>query len=204
MKRFLYGVLLLGLTALPVQAASLVKSYSYFKIGGGTLDEIETQLSKRGPQVQSTGGRHPGATRMSFTTRLGFSEQPSSCRIVSAAVTVKAHLILPRWQRPRKADAGVRLFWDTLSADIRRHEESHVVIAKNYAQEVERALMKIGAQKTCRIAKAKAEAVSDAILARHERAQMQFDKVESVNFESRMLRLLKYRIQRIESGRLPG
>jgi predicted secreted Zn-dependent protease len=32
---------------------------------------------------------------------------------------------------------------------------------------------------------------------------VQFDRVESVNFESRILRLMRYRIQRIESGQLP-
>jgi predicted secreted Zn-dependent protease len=204
MKRFLYGVLLLAFTGLPAQAASLVKSYSYFSIGGGTLDEIESQLSKHGPQVKSTGHRHPGATRMSFTTRFGFAEKSGSCRIVSAVVTVKAHLILPRWRRPRAADAGVKLFWDTLSADIGRHEESHVVIAKSHARELEQALLKIGNQKSCAVAKAKAEGISEKILAKHERAQAQFDKVESVNFEDRMLRLLQYRIERVENGRLPG
>ncbi len=33
---------------------------------------------------------------------------------------------------------------------------------------------------------------------------MQFDRVESVNFESRILRLLRYRIERVENGELPG
>ncbi|TIU20713.1 MAG: peptidase, partial [Mesorhizobium sp.] len=33
--------------------------------------------------------------------------------------------------------------------------------------------------------------------------QVQFDRVESVNFESRIIRLLRYRMQRIQSGQLP-
>ena len=204
MKRFLYCVLLFVLTGLPAQAANVVKTYSYFNVGGATLDEIETQLSKNGPHVKTTGHRHPGATRMAFTTRLGFSEKPGSCRIVSAAVTVKAKVILPRWKRPRNADAGVKLFWDTLSSDIRRHEESHIVIAKNHARELEQALLASGGQKNCQVAKAKAKAISDKILAKHDRAQAEFDRVEGINFESRILRLLQYRIERIEDGRLPG
>lgn len=202
MRFFLaFAVVLSALAGQPAQAASLVKSYSYFNIGGGTLDEIETQLSRHGPQVKSTGQRHPGATRMAFTTRLGFAERPGSCRIVSAAVTVKAKVILPRWKRPRNADAGVRLFWDTLSADIRRHEESHIVIARNHARELEQALLASGRQKDCATAKARAEAISDKVLARHDKAQLQFDRVEGINFENRMLRLLNYRIERIESSR---
>lgn len=201
MKRFLVCALLPLFAGSPADAASVVKSYSYFSVGGATLEEIETQLTKNGPHVKTTGHRHPGATRMAFTTRLGFAEKPGSCRIVSAAVTVRAKVILPRWKRPRNADAGVRLFWDTLSADIKRHEESHIVIAKNHGRELEQALLAIGRQKDCDVARTKARAVSDKLLARHDRAQIQFDKVEGINFESRLLRLLNYRIERIESAR---
>ena len=204
MKRFLLCALLPLITGLPAEAASVVKSYSYFSIGGATVDEIESQLSKNGPHVKTTGHRHPGATRMAFTTRLGFAEAAGSCRIVSATVTVKANIILPRWKRPRKADAGVRLLWDTLSADIKRHEESHIVIAKNHARELEQALLSIGRQGDCETARTKAKAVSDRVLARHDRAQVQFDKVEGINFESRLLRLLNYRIEQIERARKAG
>jgi predicted secreted Zn-dependent protease len=201
MKRFLFCVLLFTFAGLPVQAANVVKSYSYFSVGGGTLDEIENQLWKNGPHVKSTGHRHPGATRMAFTTRFGFAEKNGSCRIVSATVTVRATVILPRWKRPRNADAGVKLFWDTLSADIKRHEESHVVIAKNHARDLEQALLATGRQADCHAAKVRAKTISDRILTKHDRAQAEFDRIESINFESRILRLLTYRIERAEIKR---
>jgi predicted secreted Zn-dependent protease len=204
MKRSLLCALMLALAAQPAGAANLVKTYSYYSIGGSTLDDIENQLSKRGPAVKSTGMRHPGATQMAFTTRIGYAEKSNSCRIVTAAVTVKVKVILPEWRRPRKAGADVRLFWDTLSSDIKRHEERHVEIAKNHASELEQALRSTYPQKTCQAAKANAAAITASILAKHDRAQMQFDRVEGVNFESRILRLLRYRIERVESGQLPG
>ncbi|TGQ47930.1 DUF922 domain-containing protein [Mesorhizobium sp. M00.F.Ca.ET.216.01.1.1] len=204
MKRSLLCALMLALTALPAAAANLVKTYSYFSVGGRTLDDIEAQLSKNGPQVKSTGMRHPGATQMAFTTRVSYAQKSDSCRIVDAIVTLKVKVILPEWRRPRKADRDVRLFWDTLSADIKRHEERHVEIAKNHARALEDALKATYPQKTCDAAKAKAAEITAAMLAKHDRAQVQFDRVEGVNFESRILRLLRYRIERTESGRLPG
>ncbi|PTE11440.1 DUF922 domain-containing Zn-dependent protease [Mesorhizobium helmanticense] len=203
MKRPLLCALMLAMVALPAAAASLVKTYSYFPVGGRTLDDIETQLTKHGPRVKSTGMRHPGATQMAFTTRVGYAENANSCRIVAATVTVKVKVILPEWRRPRKADAGVRLFWDTLSSDIKRHEERHVEIAKNHAGALEQALKASYPQKTCQEAKAKAAEITAAMLARHDQDQLRFDRVESVNFESRITRLLRYRIERIENGRLP-
>jgi len=203
MKRPLLCALMLALTALPAGAANLVKTYSYFAIGGRTLEDIESQLSKHGPQVKSTGTRHPGATQMAFTTRISYAQTAKSCGIAEAFVTVKVKVILPEWRRPHKADPDVKLFWDTLSADIKRHEERHVEIAKNHARELENALRAAYPQKNCNAAKAKAADITAAILAKHDKAQVQFDRVESVNFESRILRLLRYRIQRIESGQLP-
>jgi predicted secreted Zn-dependent protease len=188
----------------PAQGASLTKTYNYFSIGGSTLDEIEGELSKRGPQLKSSGRRHPGATRMEFTTRVGYAEGNGSCQVVKADVTVKARVILPKWRRSRKAEQDVRLIWDTLSSDIKRHEESHVIIAKNHAREMEQALKAIGRQKDCQVAAAKAKAITARLLERHDRAQLEFDRIEGKNFESRILRLLRYRLERIGDGRLPG
>jgi predicted secreted Zn-dependent protease len=204
MKRLIVCALLAGCMAAPAAAADLVKSYSYYRVGGRTLDEIEDQLARRGPQVKTTGLRHPGATRMSFSTRIGYAQEPGSCRIASAVVTVKAKVILPIWRQRRHADKDVRIFWDTLSADIKRHEERHVEIAKNHARELEDALKASGRFRTCEAAAARTKEITARILAEHDRDQARFDRVEGINFESRILRLLHYRIERIEEGRLPG
>lgn len=189
----------------PAQGASLSKSYSYFSIGGSTLDEIESQLLKRGPQLKNSGKRHPGATRMEFTTRLGYAEdKKGSCQIIKANVTVKARMILPRWRRSKNAEQDVRLIWDTLSSDIKRHEESHVIIAKNHAREMEEALKGLYREKNCQVLAAKAKAITTKLLEKHDRAQIEFDRVEGMNFENRILKLLRYRLERIGDGRLPG
>ena len=204
MKQLLLALGLFGLTCAPAPAASLAKTYAYFSIGGSTLEEIEKELTARGPQVKSTGHRHPGATRMEFTSRVGYAEKNGRCSVVSARVTVQVKIILPRWRQRGHAAQDVRLIWDTLESDIRRHEESHVVIAKNHARELEDALTEIGRQKDCATAKTRVKATTDRVLAAHDAAQERFDRIEGINFESRLLRLLKYRMERIESGRLPG
>ena len=192
MARFLLFVFAFA-TAFPAQAASLSKTYSYFNIGGLTLTEIEKELERRGPKLSGTGKRHPGATRMDFNTRLGYRERNGRCAITEARVTVKADVILPRW-RQRGAESDVRLIWETLSSDIKRHEESHVIIARNYARELEDALKAVRPERTCDQTAAKAKQVNDRILARHDAAQDEFDRIEGINFESRILRLLEYRL----------
>jgi predicted secreted Zn-dependent protease len=136
---------------------------------------------------------------MAFTTRIGYAQEGSSCRIASAATTVKVEVILPKWRPRRKAEPDVRLFWDTLFADIKRHEEQHVDIAKAHARELETKLKATGRQKSCAAAQAKAKAITDATLADHDKAQARFDRVETINFESRILRLLRYRMERAQA-----
>ena len=183
------------LLALPARSASLSKTYSYFDIGGRTLVEIERELERRGPKLNGTGKRHPGATRMEFNTRLGYGERRGRCAVVEARVTVKATVILPRW-RQRGAESDVRFIWETLAADIKRHEEAHVVIAKNHARELEAGLKAVRPGRTCEQTAARAKQVNDRILAKHDREQDQFDRIENRNFESRILRLMEQRLER--------
>ena len=203
MKRMtLFTFLSLSAAATAAQAQSISRTYSYFSIGGSTLEEIDKELSRRGPKVKSTGQRHPGATQMQFSTRYTFASTANWCRIDNAVVTVKAKIILPNWGQRRRADEDTRLIWDTLNADIRRHEESHVQIAKQHARELESELGRLGRRDDCEQIKAAAAKVSARILAEHDRAQDRFDRIETINFENRMSRLLRYRMERIRAGSL--
>ncbi|WP_309084427.1 DUF922 domain-containing protein [Chelativorans sp.] len=198
MRRIL--VFFLCLAAAPATAATISKTYSYFPIGGMTLPEIERQLETRGPKLDSTGRRHPGATNMEFTSRIDYGQSGSQCRVVDARVSVKAKVILPRWRDRRRAETEVRLIWDTLAGDIKRHEESHLSIAKNHARLLEDSLKALPRRQNCRILAQEAEKTTARILATHDAAQDAFDRIESINFESRMMRLLRYRLERAEAA----
>jgi predicted secreted Zn-dependent protease len=204
MKIFLSALALATLAVIPADAASLNKSYSYFSIGGRTLGEIEDELGRRGPQLNGTGRRHPGATRMQFATKVTYGQVGTGCGVTKASVTLDAKVILPRWRNRQGSEQETRVIWDTLSNDIKRHEESHIVIARNYARELENRLSRVRGHPTCEAAAAQAKAISDDVLSRHDREQIRFDQIEGINFERRIMRLLEYRLQRMSDGRLPG
>lgn len=191
---------LAGLSASSAQTVS--RSYSYFSIGGSTLEEIDKELAKRGPQVKSTGRRHPGATQMKFSTRLTYASNDRWCKVDKVNVTVNARIILPRWNQRRRADGDTRIVWDTLSADIKRHEEFHVQIAKRHARELEQRIGKLDRRGTCDDLKERIDRVTAYVMDKHDEAQARFDRVEGISFEDRMMRLLTYRLERIEKGQL--
>lgn len=191
---------LLVLSPFHADAASVAKVYNYFAIGGTTLQEIEAELMRRGPKLNGTGMRHPGATRMEFTTRVTYGQRNGRCSVMKAVVRVKATVILPRWTRRSRSDGDTRLIWDTLAADIKRHEESHVVIARRHASEMEQALEAIRNARGCDDAQARVNETTARGLAAHDRDQDRFDRIEMINFDRRISNLLRYRIERQEAG----
>ena len=200
MKSAALALLSVFVAMAPARAADLRKSYSYFSIGGSTLEDIERELERRGPNVGTTGQRHPGATRMEFKTKLSWRQQKNRCTLETARVTITAKVILPRWKPGRKASSETRFIWSTLAADIKRHEEAHVINAKKHGRELEKALMAIGSLRTCQKVTDRASAVTKRILDKHEREQQRFDRVESDGFEKRLFRLLEYRLRSAKSG----
>lgn len=196
--RVALAAVLTSLAPTAAGTASLSKTYSYFSVNGTTLDQLEMELTTRGPQVSSTGRRHAGATQLEFNTRLGYAEKGGYCRVSEAQVSVKAKVILPRWGQRSRATQEVRTVWDTLSSDIKRHEEGHLVIARNYARELEEALRRLDRQRSCERVGQKAQETAARILEDHDREQVHFDRVEGINFEARMTRLLRYRMERMQ------
>lgn len=196
-KSLLTAIVLIALVA-PASGASVSLTYSYFTVGGTSLDEIERQLQRRGPRLSASGSRHPGATQLEFSTHLTYRQKGGFCSVVDARVALKASMILPRWTRPRGADRDTRLIWETLAADIKRHEHSHVVIARNHARDMEAALGQLTNFRGCEAARSAAQKTSERMLLEHDRAQAQFDRVEGINFEKRISGLLQRRLERIE------
>lgn len=170
------------------------KKITYFQIGGKTADDLDRELERRGPYTSSTGMRHPGATKIKFGGDITYAEQNGRCRIQSARVTVSAQIILPNWKNRRQASASLGLVWDTLSRDIKRHEERHAEIARQHALTLEKTLLGLGTRQTCDELQRQVDVVSAEAIDAHDRDQNRFDRSEAINFESRMIRLLENRL----------
>lgn len=202
MNRILLALSLLAAMSVPAAAVTLSRSYSYFTVRGNSLAELERQLHNNGPQINGAPEGHPGATNMEFTSRVRYREGNGRCSIDDVNVTIRAHVILPRWRDGKRAEKELQLIWDTLASDIKRHEESHISIAKNHARMLEDTLRGLPGRKTCEQLASNVEKETERLLARHDAEQDAFDRIETINFESRIERLLNYRLEQIESGRL--
>ncbi len=194
----LFGAILVScVISAPASAEPAIsKNYSYFRIGGRTAEDLDKELEKRGPMTRASGHRHPGATEIKFGGDATYVEKGGNCSIGGARVTLRTRIILPRWSNRGRASDDLRFIWDTLSADIKRHEERHAEIARNHARQLERELLALPSQTSCDALEKRVADTTRRILEAHDREQLRFDQVEAANFDSRMMRLLQYRMKR--------
>lgn len=189
-------LLMISAAAASARAETLTnKTFSYFSVGGRTAAELDDELSKRGPKMKNTGSRHPGATRIRFGGSVTYVRRGEKCYVGDAKVTLTTNIILPRWKHRRTASKSLALIWDTLSSDIKRHEERHAEIARNHARDLERQLKALRPDKDCDRLQQKVDRVTAAAVEAHDKDQARFDRVESHNFNERMLRLLTHRLE---------
>lgn len=191
----LFAAFLIAGASVPAPAETIIhKSVTYFSIGGRTASDLDREMMRRGPFSRTTGRRHPGATQIKFNGSATFVRKNGRCVIGGAKVSLSTKLMLPRWTNRKRANRQMGLIWDTLAADIKRHEERHAEIARTHARELERTILGLSASRDCPSLKARVNRVSQEAMVAHDKDQMRFDKIESANFENRMIRLLKYRL----------
>ncbi|MBB4103526.1 DUF922 domain-containing Zn-dependent protease [Allorhizobium borbori] len=179
------------------QAETVVnKSVRYYAVGGKTTAEIDRELSRHGPMTKSTGSRHPGTTEIRFGGEISFADEGGRCRVRAVKVIVSTKITLPRWTNRNQASRDMGLLWDTLAADIKRHEERHAEIARNHARTLEARLSGLTSARTCAALQAKASEITEKTSAEHDADQARFDRVEAANFQKRLGRLLQVRIER--------
>lgn len=188
---------MLAFAATAADAATVHRTYSYYSIAGKTAADLDKGLAHGGPLLKSTGNRHPGAAQIRFDAKARYRADGKACRVTGTDVTVYAKIMLPRWKQRRKATPELALVWDTLSQDIKRHEESHIVIARTHAGEIERAVRALPSRPDCARLRADINKVTERLMKDHDAAQKKFDYVETLNFEKRFERLLTYRLERM-------
>ena len=191
----------LAIIAPEAKAASIFREFNYYTVNGKTAADLDRALSRNGPLLKKTGQHHPGAAEIRFDAKVRYGSAPGkACKVQGVYVNVHAKVSLPRWRQRRKATPELALIWDTLLHDIRRHEESHIVIARSFASEMEREIRGLRTRADCAALRTDIDKVTARLMEAHDKKQLQFDRVETINFEDRFTRLLTYRMERAQQA----
>ncbi|MFQ0814454.1 peptidase [Brucella anthropi] len=191
----------LAIMAPQAEAAAIFREFNYYNVNGKTAADLDKALSRNGPFLKKTGQHHPGAAEIRFDAKVRYGRAPGkACKVQDVYVNVHAKVSLPRWKQRRKATPELALIWDTLLQDIRRHEESHIVIARSFASEMEREIRGLRTRPDCAALRADIDKVTARLMEAHDKEQQRFDRVETINFENRFARLLTYRMERAQQA----
>ncbi len=200
-KKVLALSAILSLLTPQAEAAAIFRKFNYYTVSGKTAADLDKALSRNGPFLKKTGQHHPGAAEIRFDAKVRYGRAPgTACKVQDVYVNVHAKVSLPRWKQRRKATPELALIWDTLLQDIRRHEESHIVIARSFASEMERKIRGLRTRPDCAVLRADIDKVTARLMEAHDKQQQQFDRVETINFENRFTRLLTYRLERAQQA----
>ena len=136
--------------------------------------------------MNSTGARHPGATKIKFGGTVTYVKHGNRCAVGSAKVTLSTRLILPRWKNRGTANRDLALVWDTLASDIKRHEERHAEIARNHARKLEKDFLALRPEADCERMQARRPLSETAI--QHTTATRPLRQDQAVRFHCRIIR----------------
>lgn len=159
--------------------------FKYFKVRGRTSLEIFRDFQKRSP-IKGVGNHQAtlGVASIKLTPNVEFVEKNGRCRVQKSRTTVDVIIHLPRWANYRSANKFAKQSWDTLFADIKKHELVHAKIAKDYGTRIQNKIESLSSRSSCRSLEAVVSRSSKRLLTKHDRAQRKFDRLE----QKRMIR----------------
>ncbi|MCP4314727.1 MAG: DUF922 domain-containing Zn-dependent protease [Hyphomicrobiales bacterium] len=179
-QTFALALGLMTLTACTTSNSGL--TMVYYKVPGTTVEQINQQIARRGPQ----NGHAIGTTETRMTPRVRTRRENDNCKIENAEVSLDLTVTLPQWSELAKADRKTRSAFEKLSEHVEWHEQQHVEISQRYAQKIEKTLTEIPPQKSCRQLMVKARAVFKSMFEKHNNEQRGFDASERKAIERRL------------------
>ncbi len=154
----------------------------YYNVPGTTVEEINEQITIRGPQ----NGHAIGTTETRMTPKVRSVRFIGLCWIEQVDVVLELKVTLPRWLDLDKADKRTRTGFAGLATHVEEHEQRHVEISQEYAEKIEQALLAMPPEETCVELISKARVRFKDLFEEHNQAQRDFDEQEREAIERRL------------------
>ncbi len=132
-----------------------------YSVYGLSVAAISRQMAACTP-VSEDGSRFAANTGYALSSYYTYGVAgDSSCKVISATVTAHINQVFPAWQRTAGASDALAIRWNTFITNLRTHEQGHVDLDKQYAQQLYDDLLNLPAQDCSTIKQA-----ADTVVAR--------------------------------------
>lgn len=151
----------------------------FYDVRGTSFAELDEEISLHGPQVSGV-GKAIAATNVQMRPNIQFAVTDGKCRVTSAQVKVVANVTLPRLRDRRRVRKELQGAFLNIENYAKLHEAVHVAIADQHAEIAENEIKALPPAENCELLKQQVIERFDAVMVRHEAAQLQFDAEEKV------------------------
>ncbi len=115
----------------------------FYNVSGKSGTQLFRSISRRGPKTRRDG--HAIATTQTDlqVRNLRAGVKGRNCVITNVDVVVNLTYTLPRWRGNRRASAKLRKNWEKFAARVKKHEDTHGRISKEYARQLHTRLKRL-------------------------------------------------------------
>ena len=131
---------------------------SYYDVQGLTTEDIFRYIEQNGPTLED-GTRGSGITSVVWAYDWTGSQDGGGCKIDSMTIHVDIAVLLPRHANEEALPASLRKNWESYEGGVAVHEQRHVDIYLDGAEDIKSLMSEIGRQKDCRALETKVETV---------------------------------------------
>jgi predicted secreted Zn-dependent protease len=156
-------------------APSLVTKY--YDVEGGTTEAIFNHIERNGP-TDGEGKRGSGLTSVVWGYEWQGGPETGQCSIRSMTIKAEMEVTLPRHVDPDSLSPEIRTNWDAYAASVAAHEQTHVDIYNQGAEEIRERMLDIGSKPTCDELEAEIKRVWAEQQARINNEQAKFHQME--------------------------
>jgi predicted secreted Zn-dependent protease len=127
----------INLLGQPSGLTQVVDATTHYQVFGYTSAQIKTQLRQCAPTINATDNASFAAeTGSSLVWQYDTSNTLGVCTISNVKVGLHLNMILPQWQPTESAESGLAGSWQSLMSGLTTHENGHVAIYQQYAQQL--------------------------------------------------------------------
>lgn len=154
---------------------TVVKNVQYYDITGRDIPFLMGEMDTKGPRDRHSGRKVWAHTRWRIDWDAQREETRTSCKYADIKTVVRLDFIVPRWVNNDGVSQQVKKAWDRFYAALQKHEYKHAMHGVGAAQDIERQLLALKTEASCRILDKKAEEIVNKVIQEYSRKDLILD-----------------------------
>lgn len=177
-----------GLLASPVAAQTnslkISEKTKFYRIAGKTAAEFAISMSRKGPYSRQHRRRAWATATRDMTYQLFHQKSKNRCKVKAVRVKMLITYEMPKLSSTRGVSKRHRSRWTKMYALLNKHERTHGLYYRQFAQKVYASLRKLRPQSSCSKLERNAAAIVAKLGEEDKRRNVRFDNRDRRNYRS--------------------